>query len=108
MTQEQLENFRKYWALYHSTTCCYEKPTINYFRDRPWTFVWYSRCKSDSNKLIKSYAVEYWNGGIMTWSYHMPDKMFRFASKEDAEEFAKKYFWDDKDPWNKSYKIEKL
>ena len=38
----------------------------------------------------------------------MPDKMFRFASKKDAEEFAKKYFWDDKDPHNKTYKIEKL
>lgn len=103
MTNEQLENFRRYWALYHSTGYGYEKPTINYFRDRPYTFVWYVH-----NRNKKLYPVEYWNGGIMKWSYHMPDKKFRFASIEDAQKFAAKYFWDDKDPNNKTYKIEKL
>lgn len=103
MTNEQLEDFRRYWALYHSTGYGYEKPTINYFRDRPYTFVWYDR-----NRNKKLYPTEYWRGGIVTWSFHMPDKMFRFATIEDAQKFAKDYFWDVTDQYNKTYKIEKL
>lgn len=86
----------------------------NRFRDKPWTLEWTWRDydpKTGKNyeppRYAKFYLRDTWNGGGMEWG-RFPDPYFRFATKEEAEKFAKEVLWDTKDPANRTYKIVRI
>lgn len=77
----------------------------NLYRDKPWTLEW--KVRSADGRESKCYLREVWNGGGLKWGA-LPDPMYRFATKEEAEDFAKRALWDEKDPWNAKYSIVKI
>lgn len=96
-------SFKEWYRKLHEIRDRYGHEYINYFKDRTWTIAWrFKNYKGEDLGL--HYIKETWNGGVMIWDKR-PTNLYRFETKEKAQEFANMCLWDKKDPNNKTYKI---